>query len=144
MFSFKQVDILVKSFGHFSPTLRFGEFRLIRGGGRLFGANLRLRLRPMRQTPTFWPSVLLPKCIGPLADNLFSLFRHSSTDSLSGTIIEPNWLFLADRAASCQQICAISILHKENFCSFRSQKITAGRIDSRYVSRRILPDRAVG
>src|SRR5262249_37428605 len=51
--------------------------------------------------------------------------------------------FVANLAASCQQICAISISHNENLCSFRSQKITAGRIDSRYISRQILPDRAV-
>jgi hypothetical protein len=69
----------VKSFGRFSATRRFDDTRLIRSFGRLFGANLSLRLRPVRQASTLWPSVLLPQRISPFANSLFSLFRHSPT-----------------------------------------------------------------
>jgi hypothetical protein len=67
----------VESFGRFSTPGRFDDARPIRGYGRLFGANLRLRLGPVRHTPTLWPSVLLPQRISPFSNGLFSRFRHA-------------------------------------------------------------------
>jgi hypothetical protein len=42
----------------------------------LFGSNFDLGLRPMSQTSTFWPPVLLPDRIGSLANGLLALVQH--------------------------------------------------------------------
>jgi hypothetical protein len=42
----------------------------------LFGSNFDLGLRPMSQTSTFRPPVLLPNRIGSLANGLLALVQH--------------------------------------------------------------------
>src|SRR5205085_9234152 len=91
----------VKSFGWFSATRRFDDARLIRIYGRTFGANLGLRLRPVRQASMLWPSVLLPEGISPFANGLFSLFRHGRTH-----IHLVKLAFRRASAGSCQHVPA--------------------------------------
>ena len=99
----------MKSFGWFSATRRFDDARLIRIYGRTFGANLGLRLRPVRQASILWPSVLLPQGISPFANGLFSLFRHGRTH-----IHLVKLAFRRASACSCQQVPATPHFTRES------------------------------